>query len=175
MFFYIFIGLLVFVLAIVITAIAQPPNKLVEHFTQSKTPRKDGPPPPRSEMPETIYYDGHCGLCHGFVKFVVARDTSARYRFSPLDKLSPEERRGLPDSVVVRTGHGVLVKSDAALYVLQGLGGFWAFLAACAKVFPRVIRDFVYDGIARVRYRIFGTRDGVCPLVPPELRKRFEM
>jgi hypothetical protein len=47
LFFYIFIGVLVFVLALIITAIAQPPNKLVEHFTQSKTSKKTPPPPPK--------------------------------------------------------------------------------------------------------------------------------
>ena len=125
-------------------------------------------------MPESIYYDGHCGLCHGLVKFVLAHDSKARYRFSPLDKLSAEEREGLPDSVVVRTDRGLLVKSDAVLYVLKSLGGFWAFLAACASPLPRALRDYVYDFIARIRYRIFGTRNDVCPLVPPELRKRFE-
>ena len=44
MFFYIFIGLLVFVLVIIITAMAQPPNKIVEHYTKSRV--KKGPPPP---------------------------------------------------------------------------------------------------------------------------------
>jgi predicted DCC family thiol-disulfide oxidoreductase YuxK len=125
-------------------------------------------------MPETIYYDGHCGLCHGFVKFVLARDRKARFRFSPLDRLTAEERSGLPDSVVVRTGDGFLVKSDAALYVLGGLGGFWGLMGSAARVFPVFVRNFVYDCIARVRYRIFGRRDEVCPLVPKELRGRFE-
>ena len=44
MFFYIFIGLLVVVLVGIITAIAQPPNKLVEHFTTPR-PSKKGLPP----------------------------------------------------------------------------------------------------------------------------------
>jgi hypothetical protein len=43
--FYIFIGFLVLVLVIIITAIAQPPNKIVEHYTQSKV--KKNPPPPK--------------------------------------------------------------------------------------------------------------------------------
>jgi len=124
---------------------------------------------------ETIYYDGHCGLCHGFVKFVVARDSAERFHFAPLDRLPAEERRRLPDSIVVKTADGVLIKSDAALYVLTGLGGYWALVALGCKVFPRLVRDFVYDQVARVRYRIYGKRNDVCPLVPPELRRRFEV
>ena len=45
LFFYIFIGLLVFVLVIIITAIAQPPNKIVEHYTKAKSSAKKAPPP----------------------------------------------------------------------------------------------------------------------------------
>ena len=126
-------------------------------------------------MPETIYYDGHCGLCHGFIKFVLARDPGGRFHFAPLDKLPKSERAGLPDSVVVRTPGALLTKSEAALYVLQGLGGPWAMLASVGRVFPVALRNFVYDGIAKVRYRIFGKRDNVCPVVPKELRSRFEM
>ena len=126
-------------------------------------------------MPDTIYYDGHCGLCHGFVKFVLTHDIEQRFRFAPLDKLTATERQGLPDSVVVRATDAILVKSDAVLYVLKALGGVWAALAVCARILPRSFRDFVYDRIARIRYRIFGTRDETCPLVPPELRRRFEL
>ena len=125
-------------------------------------------------MPETIYYDGHCGLCHGFVKFVLARDPGGRFHFAPLDTLPAADRAGLPDSVVVRSANGFLTKSSAALYILQGLGGVWAVLASIGRVFPRGVRDFVYDRIARIRYQIFGKRDDVCPVVPKELRSRFE-
>ena len=125
-------------------------------------------------MPEIIYYDGHCGLCHGFVKFVLAHDRQARFRFAPLDKMPAGERLGLPDSVVVRTTAGLLTKSDAVLYVLRGLGGSWAVMAGLAQVFPRFVRDFVYGAVAKLRYRIFGRREDACPLVPPELRKRFQ-
>lgn len=125
-------------------------------------------------MPETIYYDGHCGLCHGFVKFVLARDGQARFSFAPLDKMPAAERQGLPDSVVVGTTAGLLTKSDAVLYVLRGLGGIWAVMAGLAQVIPQFVRDFLYDGVAKLRYRIFGRRDDVCPIVPPELRKRFQ-
>jgi len=39
---------------------------------------------------------------------------------------------------------------------------------------PRGIRDRAYDGIARVRYRLFRKPTDACPVTPPELRARFE-
>jgi hypothetical protein len=44
-FFYIFMGLLVLVLGLIITAIAQPPNRIVEEYTKSKVKKKAPPPP----------------------------------------------------------------------------------------------------------------------------------
>lgn len=125
-------------------------------------------------MLETIYYDGHCGLCHGFVKFVLARDKAANFHFSPLDNLPAAERAGLPDSVVVKTPQGLITKSDAALHVLKQLNQPWPALAHWGGLVPKRFRDLIYDTIARVRYRVFGKRDNVCPLVPKELRSRFQ-
>jgi len=42
------------------------------------------------------------------------------------------------------------------------------------SVFPRLIRDAGYDFIARIRYRVFGTRQDLCPVVPAEWRGRFD-
>lgn len=131
---------------------------------------------------ERIFYDGHCGLCHGAVRFVIARDAQGwLFRYAPLEgatfaALVPADRRaGLPDSVVVLTGDGrLLIRSDASIHILRRLGGFWRVVAAIIAVIPRAIRDGVYNFIARVRYRIFGRRTEVCPVTPAELRARFD-
>jgi predicted DCC family thiol-disulfide oxidoreductase YuxK len=133
-------------------------------------------------LPEILFYDGHCGLCHRAVKFVLKHDrTGEAFRFAPLQGESfgalvpAAEREALPDSIVVRTTEGaLLVRSAAFLHILRRLGWGWRVLAAILAVVPRVLRDAAYDFVARVRYRIFGRRDDVCPLVPAELRKRFE-
>jgi len=86
-----------------------------------------------------------------------------------------ERRGGLPDSVVVRVYDGrLLVRSEAFLHILRRLGGGWRVLAALLGMIPRGLRDFVYDFVARVRYRVFGRRDDLCPIVPAELRARFD-
>lgn len=115
------------------------------------------------------------------MKFVLRHDRSgSAFRFSPLQGeafrslVPPEERDGLPDSIVVRTSDGRLIaRSDAMLQILRRLGGGWKILAAIMAAIPRPVRDAGYDFIARIRYRIFGRRDDLCPIVPPDLRARF--
>ncbi|MGA8873589.1 MAG: DCC1-like thiol-disulfide oxidoreductase family protein [Candidatus Acidiferrales bacterium] len=129
-----------------------------------------------------LFYDGHCGLCHGAVKFVVKRDHAGQaFRFAPLQgptfeaRVPAERRAGLPDSIIVLTNEeALLARSDAFLHILRRLGGGWKILAAVLSVVPRGLRDAAYDFIARVRYRIFGKRDELCPIVPPDLRARFD-
>ena len=134
-----------------------------------------------AENPEIFFYDGHCALCHGAVKFVLKRDRSGAFHFAPLQgstfesRIPPERRAALPDSVAVLTREGnLLVRTEAFLHVFRQLGGGWKFLAAILGAVPRPVRDAVYNGIARIRYRVFGTRDELCPVVPAEIRARFD-
>jgi predicted DCC family thiol-disulfide oxidoreductase YuxK len=137
---------------------------------------------PLARDPEILFYDGHCGLCHRAVKFVLKRDRAGNaFRFAPLQgetfqsRVPPERRAGLPDSVVVLTADGnLLTRSDAFLHILQKLGGGWKAFAGILGVIPRPVRDAVYNTVARIRYRVFGTRDDLCPIVAADLRTRFD-
>lgn len=132
---------------------------------------------------ERLFYDGSCALCHGAVRFVLARDPEgSAFRFAPLDSLafrsvaSDEERAQLPDSLVVATEDGrLLTRSDAVLHLLRRLGGGWGVLASLGRWVPRPLRDLAYDFVARVRYRVFGRKDDACPVIPPALRSRFDL
>lgn len=129
-----------------------------------------------------LFYDGTCALCHRAVLFVLRHDRDGKlFRFAPLGGPTflaaiPEERRkDLPESVVVRTQDSrLLVRSNAFLHVCERIGGGWKFLARGLRVIPRPLRDAVYDFVARVRYRIFGRTKEWCPVMPPELRGRFD-
>jgi len=130
---------------------------------------------------EILFYDGHCGLCHRTVKFLLRHDGAGAFRFAPLQgetfdrMVPPEQRAGLPDSFVVRTSDGaLLVRSNAFMRILRRLGGGWKALASLLAVVPRPLRDAVYDFVARIRYRVFGRREELCPTVPAEWRKRFD-
>jgi predicted DCC family thiol-disulfide oxidoreductase YuxK len=138
--------------------------------------------PPVDSSTEMLFYDGHCALCHGAVKFVLRHDrTGSAFRFAPLggetfqSKVPSGQRATLPDSVVVLTSDGrLLTRSDAFVHILRRLGGGQKALAGVLARIPRPVRDAAYNFIARIRYKVFGRREEVCPLVPPELRKRFD-
>ena len=139
----------------------------------------DGPP----LAPERLFYDGSCALCHGAVRFVLARDADGHaFRFAPLDSdafrrvASEAVRASLPDSLVVETREGrLLTRSAAVIHILSRLGAPWRWLGTVARVLPRRLLDALYDLVARVRYRVFGREADACPVIPKELRSRFEL
>ena len=129
-----------------------------------------------------VFYDGACGLCHRTVRFAIARDREgSRFRFAALGgeafrRLVPEAlRAGLPDSIVVLApGGALLARTAAVIHILERIGGPWRLTGRVLALVPRGIRDLGYDGIARVRHRLFTRPTDVCPVSPPELRARFE-
>jgi predicted DCC family thiol-disulfide oxidoreductase YuxK len=129
-------------------------------------------------MRPVILFDGVCNLCNGFVRFVIARDPAAHFRFGPLQSEAAQRLVGaqrmpepLPDSIVLVEDGRVWTESSAALRVLRRLRFPWP-LAVVFLLVPPPVRDRVYRMVARNRYRWFGRRD-VCMVPTPELRNRF--
>jgi predicted DCC family thiol-disulfide oxidoreductase YuxK len=127
-----------------------------------------------------LFFDGGCGLCHNSVRLLIALDRKAKLTFAPLggelfaERVPPEIRAVLPDSLVLSTPDGKLhVRSNAVLRALETIGGLWTFEAKIGRLIPAFLRDRLYDAIARARHRWFEKPKTVCPLMPPELRKRF--
>jgi predicted DCC family thiol-disulfide oxidoreductase YuxK len=130
---------------------------------------------------ETVFFDGHCGLCHGFVRFVLQEDRSAQpFAFAPLQgefvrRAVPEHIRiSLPDSVVVMNGENrILTRSTAVIYVMKRLGGLWFVAATLLGLLPRGLRDLGYRAVASARAMIAGSRSDLCPIVGEPWRARF--
>ncbi len=131
---------------------------------------------------ERIFYDGDCGVCHWAVGFVARRDPKGEaFRFAPLDgesfaaEVPEEERDAIPDSLVVLTRDGeLLLRSRGMVHILRRLKRPWPWLGTLLALVPRVLGDFGYDRFAAVRHRLVRRPEGVCPLVPPELARRFD-
>ena len=129
-----------------------------------------------------LLYDGVCGVCNSAVRTILRFDPNGSMRFAALDSafaravFDRHPTIGGVDSVVFVDEPGepaerVAVRSAAALRVVDYLGGPWRLLKV-ARVIPAPLRDWLYDRVADVRYRIFGKYD-TCPLPPPEVRARF--
>lgn len=125
-----------------------------------------------------VLFDGVCNLCNAAVRFVIERDPGGRFRFAALDSEAARTLRhatgapaALPDSIVLVDEDGEFTRSDAALRIARRLTFPWP-LAYVFILVPRVLRDALYDWIARHRYRWFGRRD-TCMVPTPELRGRF--
>ena len=116
-----------------------------------------------------ILFDGVCVLCSWWVRFVIERDTGARFRFVAIQTprgSALATRLGVdvanPETNVAIINGRAYFKSDATIWVLAGLP-HWSW-SRTFLLLPRRARDWAYDRIARNRYRLFG-RNESC-LVP---------
>ncbi len=140
----------------------------------------------KEECAATIFYDGGCGLCHRFVRFALAEDREGKYfRFAPLEgnafaavrnESAGAEALDQIDSIVLSLSDGNLfVRASAMLGIGERLGGLWRVAAMSASKLPLRWLDAGYDGIAKVRHRLFAAPPDACPLLPPHLRARFDL
>ena len=125
-----------------------------------------------------LLFDGVCNLCNSIVQFIIKRDPKGKFKFSSLQSESGQallRQFGLPtndfDSFVFISGDKYFLKSSAGLHVLKELGGVWKVFFMFI-IFPRPLRDFIYNIIAKTRYRIFGKRD-TCMVPTPDIKQRF--
>ncbi|RXZ80110.1 DUF393 domain-containing protein [Paenibacillaceae bacterium] len=128
--------------------------------------------------PILLLIDGQCTLCHGIARFVIRRDRDRQFYFasiqSPLGQRMLAEGRlpgGDLDTFVMIVSGKYYTRSGAALRVVRRLGGLWPLLSI-GMLAPGVLRDFVYNLIARNRYRWFGSADA-CLVPTADVRSRL--
>jgi predicted DCC family thiol-disulfide oxidoreductase YuxK len=144
----------------------------------------------RSQIPDgfhpIILYDGVCGLCDRLVQFILRCDGDAVFRFASLQSTFAVKiltRHGanpthldtfyvVVDHQEAHEGAELVARSAAIVYVLKRLGGIWSIAAFIVDFLPHSFRDWIYNVVAKNRYRIFGRYDS-CPLPSEETRARF--
>lgn len=125
-----------------------------------------------------LLFDGVCNLCNGTVNWLIDHDPEGKLYFCSLQSEQGQailEKHGLEktsfQSVIFVKKNTFYQKSDAALEVLETLGGFWKILYFF-KIVPAFVRNYFYDLIAQNRYLWFGKSEA-CRIPTPELKKRF--
>jgi len=121
-----------------------------------------------------IFFDGVCHLCNGYINFLVYFDSQKKMLYSPLqgkkatEILSAEQRFNLKSILYYKNGK-VLEKSTAVIESLSDISVY--FLAfKMLYIIPEFIRDFVYDLIAKNRYKLFGKNE-FCRIPTAEEKK----
>jgi predicted DCC family thiol-disulfide oxidoreductase YuxK len=125
-----------------------------------------------------VVFDGVCVLCSGWVGFLLRHDRARQFRFAAMQGAAGRrllDAHGLdpddPVSFLLLDASGARTDSDAIIAVLARLDGAWR-AARVLSWLPRGLRDPLYRGLARNRYRWFGKNDA-CHLPGEAERDRF--
>jgi len=125
-----------------------------------------------------VIFDGVCNFCNASVNFVMKHDRRGRFLFASSQSeagASLLRKFGIDptsvQSVYLVEGDRIWSKSSAVARVARGLALPWKLLAVTGIV-PKFLADFVYDLIARNRYRWFG-QSQECRLPTEAERARF--
>ena len=126
-----------------------------------------------------IVFDGVCNLCNGAIQFMIKRDKKRQFRYTSLQgalgKQLLAERNIDPskiDSIIlIEPDVAYYYKSSAALEISKGLSGMYP-LMSIFLIIPSPIRDFVYDIIAKNRYKWFGKKES-CMIPTKEQQELF--
>lgn len=125
-----------------------------------------------------VLFDGVCRLCSAWARFLLKFDRDRRFKLATVQS---EEGQAILaffrmpleeyDTLLLVESRQVYVKSDAILRILKQLPFPWPALSFF-RLIPPSIRDWVYDRIARNRYRLFGKK-AVCVVPSAQDADRF--
>ncbi|REH48862.1 putative DCC family thiol-disulfide oxidoreductase YuxK [Tenacibaculum gallaicum] len=128
---------------------------------------------------KVILFDGVCNFCNDSVLKVIKYDTKNKFVFTSLQSdIGKEITQYLGvdtskiDSIILYEPNvSYDIKSSAALKIMNGFGGIWK-LTQVFWIFPESLRNFVYDYIAKNRYKWFGKKEA-CMLPSKEIQEKF--
>ena len=121
----------------------------------------------RSEKNLIILFDGVCNLCNASVNFVLKNDTKNQFKFASLQSDAAQQLllqfkvkndKNHLDRIILIKNKTVYDKSTAALLIIKQLK-FPFSLGFVFIIIPKFIRDYIYDIIAKNRYKWFGKKN----------------
>ena len=126
-----------------------------------------------------ILFDGVCNLCNSSIQYVIKHDKKNIFMFAALQSNVGQEiiktfniDTSKTDSILLySTENGLSSKSTAALNVSSQLG-LPINLMCVFYIIPPFIRNWVYDYIAKNRYKWYGKQDA-CMIPTLELKSKF--
>ena len=126
-----------------------------------------------------ILFDGVCNLCNDAVLKVIKYDKKDTFLFAALQSETGKKLinhlnidiEKIDSIILYEPNISYDLKSTAALKIMSNFGGIWN-LSQLFLIFPETFRNFIYDYIARNRYKWFGKKES-CMIPTPELKAKF--
>lgn len=126
-----------------------------------------------------ILFDGVCNLCNNSVQFVIKHDKKNKFLFTALQGETAKailkefkiDSSKIDSIILYEPEKGVSLKSTAALKIASKLE-FPINLLVVFLIVPGFIRNWVYNYIAKNRYKWYGKQDN-CMIPTPELKEKF--
>ncbi|PKA84208.1 putative DCC family thiol-disulfide oxidoreductase YuxK [Ulvibacter sp. MAR_2010_11] len=125
-----------------------------------------------------ILFDGVCNLCSSSVIRLIKHDPKDLFRFAALQSEIGQQLvaeynidTSKIDSIILIENGKAYVKSTAALRAARHMSGGYPLLSVLL-IFPAFIRNWVYDYIAKNRYRWYGKKES-CMIPTPDLKAKF--
>lgn len=126
-----------------------------------------------------ILFDGVCNLCNSSINFIIKRDKKDIFRYASLQseigkKLILEKNidtSSLDSILLIDPNIAYYYKSTAALHIAKQLSGLYPLLSIFL-ILPKFFRDWIYNIIAKNRYKWFGKRES-CMIPTTELKALF--
>jgi len=125
-----------------------------------------------------IFFDGVCNLCNSSIQFVIKKDKTENFLFSPLQsEFAKGKLQGYNinaaalDTVILLFQNKAYQKLDAIIKIGQLLG-FPYNVAVIFKIFPQFLKNYIYYTVAKNRYYWFGEEES-CMVPNPQLKSRF--
>ena len=126
-----------------------------------------------------ILFDGVCNLCNGAVQFIIKHDKKDNFRFVALQsELGIEicqyigvDQKKIDSIILYNPGVAYYLKSSAAIEIADNLGGICSLLSVF-KILPEKLRNYLYDYVAKNRYKWYGKKES-CMIPTVELKAKF--
>lgn len=126
-----------------------------------------------------ILFDGVCNLCDSAVQFIIKHDKKDVFRFVSLQsdlgqqiiKYLGIDSDKMSSIILYQPGFAYFHKSVAVFQIAKDLGGIF-YLSALFSILPTSFNDYVYDYIAKNRYKWYGKKES-CLIPTKELQSKF--
>lgn len=126
-----------------------------------------------------ILFDGVCNLCDASVNYVIKHDKNDLFRFIALQSdlgqvilkhigINPSH---IDSIILYEPGVAYYYKSSAVVEIAKGLSGIFTWFTLF-QILPTVLRDYVYDYVAKNRYKWYGKKQE-CLVPNKEVVSKF--